>query len=63
MSQINETSDSIKALLDMNLKINLKNLKLEIMSKFGISQRTAKEYVDVAIYNLGLKIKDIEDAE
>ena len=40
----------IKTLLELEGNINKKKLILETMSKFNVSKRTAREYVEVALW-------------
>ena len=45
---------SIRASMDKELTINKDDVIMATMANFGLSRRTAREYVEVAYYKLNL---------
>ncbi len=58
-TQISELTASIEKSLEENKEVNYKQLVLGAQSNLGISDRTAKQYIDVALFNLGLDVEDL----
>lgn len=52
--------DSIKKVLGFGGKVNLKALETEIMAKRYVTERKAKEYIRIALFQLKLKKDEIE---
>ena len=54
---ISEIMESIKKGLEKDQELTKKDVRMAVMANLGLASRTAKEYVDVAVYKLGIDMK------
>ena len=57
--KINQIKNIIKAAKEKELKIDYHKLVIEIMSKLCVSNRTAQEYLQIALYELNINKEDL----
>lgn len=55
INKINQIAESIKK---VEKPVNLKDVIMATMSNLGVAKRTAREYIEIAVYQLGLKINE-----
>lgn len=51
-NQIGWIKESIKKALEVGQEIDHKRLLLVVMSDLGVSKRTAREYIEIALFQL-----------
>ena len=56
LNQITEITESIKSAYEKDKGIRKKDIVMAVMSNIGVSKRTAQEYIEIALFNLGLKL-------
>jgi len=58
-NKISDLRNSIKKALDKKKTITCRDILLSARANLNISDRTAKEYLEVALFQLGLKKEDL----
>ena len=56
-NQIADITESIKNSLAKDKGLNKKDILMAVMANIGLSRRTSQEYIDVALYQLGVELQ------
>ncbi len=59
--KISQIQESIKKTLSEGNMVNYKELVLSVKARINLSDRIAKDYIQIALYNLNLTEKHLED--
>lgn len=60
-NKIQGITNSIKLRLDEGKMISYDDLVIASMGNFHVARRTAMEYIEVAVFNLGIKKENLND--